>query len=679
MAIDNKAFATGKLKTFQLEGFEGFNSKATRPSVEDQQMSWCENWMPIGHGNLRTMYGLGPLLYSNAGISALTIVYAYAFNIGTLPYHFLCLSDGSGLAVRTDTGAITTIGAANSFYTGGTLPQCAQWNNTYLQIIASTGYFIWDGSLLFGPGSMAPYSDADLISPGLGYTGTPDVQIVGGGGSGATATAVVSGGVVTGVKLTATGTGYTSEPTVLIGQVTPGGTAGGAINQIIIINGGSNYTTAPTVGFTGGGGSGATATAILTAGIVTSFNITTPGSGYTGNPTVTFTGGGGSGAVALAIPNNVAGVRLPTMPSGITGTTIENFQSRVWVGFGNKVAFTAPNAIANFATSAGGGIFPSNDSTLRVQFTHLQSSNGFLYLYGDSSVQVISNVQTAGSPTTTTFNVANVDPQIGSPWRDSVDVFGRGIIAMTTSGIYACYGGSVEKVSDMLDGLLLSAPTIPTAGTMTAFPSAAVCNIFDIRCYMVLWTITDPFIQPPITRKVMTIWDGQKWWVASQESPLVFIWGQEFNGVLQAWGTDGHSVYPLFGTPSGALTKKVQTKLWAGDGIMIYKNTFRLYVMVQSKSTTPTQLAVTIDNEFTSVDSGINATNIIIFTNAYGGQLQFQNASGQNIYFTVLGLCIAGTDVDASGRLLGMTATTGNPDEILLLLQLHYENSAIYG
>jgi hypothetical protein len=676
MAIDRKAFATGTLKTFQLDGFEGLNQKATRPGIEDQQMSWCENWMPIGRSNLRTMYGLGPQLYINSG---LTLVYADSFNIGAIPYHFLCFSDGSAVAVRTDTGAVTSIGGASTFYTGGTLPQGAQWNNSYLQIIASTGYFIWDGSLLSGPGGMAPYSDADLISPGQGYTSAPDVQIVGGGGTGATATAIVSGGYVTGLKITAPGTGYTSEPTILIGQVTPGGTSGGAINQIIILNGGSNYTSAPTVSFTGGGGSGATATAILTAGIITSFNITNPGSGYTGNPTVGFTGGGGAGAVALAIPNNVAGARLPTMPSGIAGTCIENFQNRVWVGFGNKVAFTAPNAIANFATSAGGGIFPSNDSTLRVQFTHLQSSNGFLYLYGDSSVQVISNVQTSGSPATTTFNVANVDPQIGSPWRDSVDVFGRGIIAMTTSGIYACYGGSVEKVSDPLDGLLLAAPVIPTQGAMTAFPSAAVCNIFDIRCYLVLWTITDPFSPALLTRKVMTVWDGQKWWIASQESPLVFIWGQEFNGVLQAWGTDGHSVWPLFQTPSAALAKKVQSKLWAGDGVMIYKNTFRLYVMVQSKSTTPTSLAVTIDNEFNSIDSGINATNIITFINIFGGALQFQNASAQSIYFTVTGICIAGKDVDASGRLLGMTASSSNPDEVLLLLQLHYENTAIFG
>lgn len=671
MAIGAKDFPSGAYKNFELQGFEGLNTKATRPSIEDQQMAWCENWMPIGRGNLRTMYGLGPAIVT----SPTQIVYAYSFNIGATPYHFLALGDGSAWVVRTDTGASRAMAPAGTFYTGGTLPQCVQWNNSYLQIIASTGYFIWDGnlSLFFSPGSVTPYSDASLISPGQGYTSAPTVTITG-VGTGASATAIISGGLVIGLQITATGTGYTQEPLV---TVSGGGTAGGGINAIQIINGGSNYTSAPTVAFTGGGGTGAAATAVMTGGSVTSFNITNPGSGYTGQPTIGFSGGGGAGAVAVAVVTNVACLRLPVMPSGLTGTCIENFQSRVWIGNGNKIAFSAPNAIANFATSAGGGIFPSNDSTLRVQFTHLQSSNGFLYLYGDSSVQVISNVQTSGSPATTTFNVANVDPQIGSPWRDVVEVFGRGIIAMTTSGIYACYGGSVEKVSDPLDGLLLAAPQIPTMGTMTAFPSAAVMNLFDIRCWMALIPITDPITTS--ARNALVIWDGQRWWLGSQESPLVFIWGQEFNGALQAWGTDGTNVYPLFKSPSTALTKTVRSKLWAGDGITIYKDTFRLYCEIFANVSTTPQLTVNVDNEQTSYPTALSASNLIIFVNTGGGVIQFQNNVPGNIFFTVSGLAIPATDVATSGRLLGLTATTQHPDETLLLLQLLYENSAIYG
>lgn len=74
----------------------------------------------------------------------------------------------------------------------------------------------------------------------------------------------------------------------------------GGITAIDITNGGSGYTTAPTVGFTGGGGTGATATATVAAGVVTGIVITDPGSGYTSAPTVGFTGGGGTLAAATA-------------------------------------------------------------------------------------------------------------------------------------------------------------------------------------------------------------------------------------------------------------------------------------------------------------------------------------------------------------------------------------------
>nr|WP_277749397.1 phage tail tube protein [Pseudomonas ovata] len=75
----------------------------------------------------------------------------------------------------------------------------------------------------------------------------------------------------------------------------------GALAAISLTNGGTGYTTAPTVAITGGGGTGATATAIITSGAVTGFNITNAGSGYTSTPTIALSGGAGSGATASAV------------------------------------------------------------------------------------------------------------------------------------------------------------------------------------------------------------------------------------------------------------------------------------------------------------------------------------------------------------------------------------------
>ena len=74
----------------------------------------------------------------------------------------------------------------------------------------------------------------------------------------------------------------------------------GQVTNITVGAGGANYTSPPAVNFTGGGGTGAAAMAILSGTKVGSIVIINGGSGYTSVPTVTITGGGGSGAIATA-------------------------------------------------------------------------------------------------------------------------------------------------------------------------------------------------------------------------------------------------------------------------------------------------------------------------------------------------------------------------------------------
>lgn len=80
------------------------------------------------------------------------------------------------------------------------------------------------------------------------------------------------------------------------------GVGDGSVKYIKVTNGGSGYTTAPTVVFnnTGTGGSGATATAVVSGGVVTSVAVTAAGSGYATAPSISFTGGGGANAAAYA-------------------------------------------------------------------------------------------------------------------------------------------------------------------------------------------------------------------------------------------------------------------------------------------------------------------------------------------------------------------------------------------
>ncbi len=98
-------------------------------------------------------------------------------------------------------------------------------------------------------------------------------------------------------------TGY--QPRVIITAGDTGAWVEGGIVSVAVSNGGTGYTTAPTVAITGTGGTGATATATVVAGVVTAVTITNAGEGYE-TASVAFSDGGGSGATATANIGDVA-------------------------------------------------------------------------------------------------------------------------------------------------------------------------------------------------------------------------------------------------------------------------------------------------------------------------------------------------------------------------------------
>jgi FtsP/CotA-like multicopper oxidase with cupredoxin domain len=134
-----------------------------------------------------------------------------------------------------------------------------------------------------------------------------------------------TGNPLGGVTLTANGRNYTSAPTVAI---TGGGGTGAAatttvavgVNSLTLTRGGTGYLATTSVVFTGGGGTGAAATATIVGGVVTGITLTNPGSGYSSAPTVSFSdGGSGVGASATATISGI--VNSITLTNGGTGYT----------------------------------------------------------------------------------------------------------------------------------------------------------------------------------------------------------------------------------------------------------------------------------------------------------------------------------------------------------------------
>jgi hypothetical protein len=170
-----------------------------------------------------------------------------------------------------------------------------------------------------------PVASVTMNTPGSGYTAAPTVSFSGTGGATATSTLAPAG--VASINVTTGGAGYTTPPTVSFSTtgsaVAPTASVSlvpASITALTLTAGGGGYTSVPTVVITPAvgdtTGTGASGTAQSGLGLVGSVAITNPGSGFIGNPTVTIVGGGGTGATATALYTAI-NVDLGVKPLGI--------------------------------------------------------------------------------------------------------------------------------------------------------------------------------------------------------------------------------------------------------------------------------------------------------------------------------------------------------------------------
>lgn len=618
-------------------------------------------YLLIANNNTANDYWLwdGAVLYSTGGVTPIVNIQSGGSNYTSVPTVTAYGGAGSGIT------AVATINNGSVTGVNITGPGTGYSPSDIVQFQFSGGGSD-TGAILTAVLAGNAVGSLIIIAAGSGGTpGTYALTFTGGGGATGTYT-VGAGGTITAVNLTSGGAGYTANPTVgfgggsgITGATVIATLVAGGIANVTVTAGGTGFTTAPTLTIVGGGGTGATATAGISGGAINSVTVTAAGTGYTSVPAVVIGAGANHAALATAT----------LMPSGVSGTTIETFSGRVILGApfqsgnvptGGVFFLSAPQSLTNFATSAGGLTFTSNDRFLRARYVVMRQSNGYLYPFGDSSVSVMSNIQTAGSPVTTTFNYQNVDPQVGVAWRDSCQDFGRTSLFANQLGVFGLYGGAVTKVSTKIDHLFANA-VFPAGGGVT--PSAAIANIRAIKVYMMLMTITDIFTGLP--RKVMVAWDQTNWFVVSQGIDLIYIGTQEVNSNLTAYGTDGTKIYPLLTRPSNTLLKTISSKLYGSQDVMITKQALMYYVQAIDRSVGNSGIVmnVTIDTE--------NGSAAVPFNPTLPG-LPPPNGFSRQVY--------GGKTPDVIGQELGITITSMSPDFELVHTAIGYKHyTAING
>jgi len=638
--------AAEQKKSYEVvKNFRGINTKANRTAIGDDEFYWLENAMPVGYANLKitpTYDAVGSVTFSH------TVVNYSSANIGLDDYLIAFEDDGSCEYVNLTTNTKGTLASAGTFSTSGM--NISQWKNDRVLIIdPAKGYFTWDATNLVSIGSVGSIG---LVSKGSGYTSAPAVIISAPnqtGGIQATAAATISANAVSSIFLLEAGSGYTSSPTITFNG--GGGSGANAVASIttfaqntvsiFVTSGGTGYTSNPNVSISGGGGTNAAGQAITGGNIVTQVIMTNVGSGYTNasNITVTFSGGGGSNATAKAIVNS-------DRNSGI-----QSFSGRVWISNGRTVYYSAAGSYSDFVTVSAGTVVLT-DATLHGNIIQLLSANNFLYIFGDDSINVFSDVRVT-STGATLFTNTNVSASVGTKLAYAIFPYFRSVLFMNDYGVYALVGSTTSKISDSLDGIF------PNIDFVTGNVNGGQVLLNNILCAAFNFRYTGGLGISSSARYIQAIFFEKKWFFTSAGNSLKFVTSAPVGGKITLYGTDGNSCVKMYANTTASINSYVQTSLNPMKDPIRTKQALK--VGIEATLTNSSFISVSVDSE-TGSSPVVDLGQTITWINNFSAPIPWINNSSTAINWTTgsTGYTLYKTDAKQYGKYLGMTVTSTN-------------------
>jgi hypothetical protein len=678
-------------KFIVFENFEKMNTQSVRQALSEKELAWLENLQPIAGNNLTTV----PAPLAALAAIAQTIVSMFYADISGTDYLFAFTTAGSSWTVNVGTGATNKWAADGTF---SQAPDLTTWTASRVLINDSVaGYCTYDGTIFAHQGTASPV--VTITQGGFGYTSVPSVTISGGSGtgitgvavlsqgsviavnitnpgtgylatdvltvtfgtgagSGATAHAVMSGSAVASVSVTAPGTGYLNNAALAFsggggsgatGFVTVADGSGGKISFATVTNGGSNYTSPPSV--TVAGGTGATFSVALVGQSVGSLVLDTPGTGYTGGaPSVVFTGGGGSNAAghttlsgttvgSIVLDNGGSGYQTaPTViitsgqgaaasahvwPFIPAGTTLAVFQGRVWLAGGQLLQYTGTEGYDDFNSLNASGSLIISDADLVHAITALRNYNNYLFIMGDQSVKQIGNISLDSTGTVTLFTILTLSSDQGTIYPRSCGSYNRVFFFCNSNGVYAVFGSSVQKISDDMDGIFKLID-------FSQQPQAAIADINAIHNIMFLVRYKDPL---STTRSLMLTFTGKKWFVVSQGNSITTIATASTlaSGQTKTFSSSGTDVTQMLGSATTAVTFKAQSSLTHHGNAVQRKATIKQGFAVTAAGTATINVSMDTDEGSKSFTPGVVSG------------FQTYTTANPNVSGTFLGMTVTGT------------------------------------
>jgi phage tail sheath protein FI len=250
-----------------------------------------------------------------------------------------------------------------------------------------------------------------LSSVGFGYNTSPTISITGGGGSGATATAILAAGEIGNIYVTNAGNNYTTASNIVI-QNQDSTTASAnleihfKLKDLVIASGGTNYGPQANIVFSGNivpGGIHATATLTVAANVITGYSITSSGNGYLAMPNITINRNDGNTGSDASFTGNVGYGYINTIVLVNPGFGGYFFVPNVTINRNNALGGTVAAGQARIQTPldsitivSGGTDFTSNPTltitpaTADVPFITLNATANAVVEYLVSSINILN-------------------------------------------------------------------------------------------------------------------------------------------------------------------------------------------------------------------------------------------------------------------------------------------------
>jgi hypothetical protein len=648
-----------------IKQFRGLNTKANRTAIDESEFSWIENAQPIGYGNVKIIpTNSNVMAGANTVVFANTVTHLSSVNIGLNDYVVAFMQNGSAQFFNITTDTFGNIASPGTFSASGV--QITQWNNERMLILDPTkGYFNWDGNNVVTIGSVGLIG---IVNQGTGYTEAPTVTINAPdqtGGEQANATATIStANVVTSVAVVNAGTGYTNAANLTVTfSGGGGGTGANAVAQLfnfqtgtlslVVSNEGSGYTNAANtiVTISGGGGAGATAVPIVLGNVVTQVIMTNQGSGYTNaaNVTATVSGGGGNGAVLQAIVNSEPNVG------------IASFSGRVWIAAGRSVYYSAAGSYSDF-TSVSAGSVTLTDSTLHGNIVQLLSANNFLYIFGDNSINVFSDVRVTNAGLTL-FTNTNVSASVGSELKNAIFPYFRSVLFMNDYGVYALVGSTTSKLSDPLDGVF---PNVDFSNPVYAgqvLLNNILCAVFNFRYNDTTFTNSYRYVQAVFFEK--------KWFISSQGNDLKYITSVPEAGQIKLYGVSNNQLVQLYSDTTSLLTSRIQTALLPLTDPIRTKQALKFGI--EATLSAGGVFDVTVDSEIGSSSPYVLGNFVTWFNNSNVTIPWINNSSTVISWVFTNGYYLYKSDAQQWGKYLGLTMTSNSAGFVVNTFELEHE------